>query len=294
MEATDALTRLGEPVVTRMQLRRLGVAAQTLTDAVRTGNLVRVRRGYYASPGTDPLLLHAVRIGGRLGCIAAAQRLGIWAENPQFAHVAMRHEASRMRSPRDRSQPLSPQNVDGCELHWWPLPEVPHPNVHTVTTVEALAHIARCQPRGLALASFDSAVNQGLVGSAGLEAIFAVLPAKLAYLRPLIDGRCMSGIETLVRLMLVDAGIPFEVQASFRGIGTVDFLVAGCVVVETDGHLGHDDALSKLRDYRRDAALVRLDYAVVRLSYVQVMFDPAGSLATIIAALRSHRRGPAI
>jgi very-short-patch-repair endonuclease len=293
MDATDALMTLGEPIATRLQLRRLGVAAQDLTEAVRTGGLLRVRRGYYARPGTDPMLLHAVRIGGRLGCVAAAQSLGIWAATPPFAHVAMRHESSRLRSPHDRAQSLTPQNLDGCELHWWPLPGVRRSNVHTVSAAEALTHIARCQPRGLALASFDSAVYQRLVGPSELEMIFAVLPAKVAHLRPLIDGRCMSGIETLVRVMLLDAGIPFEVQVGFRGVGTVDFLVAGCVVVETDGHLGHDDLTSRLRDYQRDAALVRLGYVVVRLNYVQVMFDPAGALATIIAALRSHRRGPA-
>ncbi|WP_411701097.1 endonuclease domain-containing protein [Conyzicola sp.] len=150
------------------------------------------------------------------------------------------------------------------------------------------------QPRGLALASFDSALNQGLVWPFQISSIFQTLPGKYQYLRDQIDGRCMSGIETLVRLMLTDAGIAFELQVAFRGIGTVDFVVAGCVVVETDGHLGHDDPASQLRDYRRDAALIRRGYAVVRLSYAQVMFDPAGSLATIIAALRSHRRGPAI
>jgi len=293
MDVTDALTRLGEPIATRLQLRRLGVTAHELTDAVRLGDLLRVRRGYYARPGTDPMLLHAVRIGGRLGCVAAAHGMGIWAPTTLFAHVAMRHEASRLRSPHDRSQPLTPQNLDGCELHWWPLPAVRTGNVHTVMPAEALTHIARCQPRGLALAAFDSAVHQGLVGPAGLDGVFAALPAKLAYLRPLIDGRCMSGIETLVRLMLLDAGIPFEVQARFRGIGTVDFLVGGCVVVETDGRLGHDDAVSRARDYGRDAALVRLGYSVVRLNYAQVMFDPAGALATIVAALHSHRRGPA-
>ena len=294
MEATDALSKLGEPIVTHAQLRRLGVAAQELTDAVRLGVLLRVRRGYYARAGTDPMLLNAVRIGGRLSCIAAAQSMGIWAENTVFAHVAMRHEASRLRSPNDRFQPLTPGNLDGCELHWWPVPDMRQRNVHTVSPAEALAHIARCQPRGLALASFDSALYQGFVRTADLEAIFAVLPAKLAHLRPLIDGRCMSGIETLVRLMLIEAGIPFELQVSFRGIGAVDFVVAGCVVVETDGHLGHDDPASRLRDYRRDAALVRLGYSVVRLNYAQVMFDPAGSLATIVEALRSHRRGPVL
>jgi very-short-patch-repair endonuclease len=293
MDASRALVRLGEPVATRRQLIRAGAAPHELTAAVRQGALIRVRKGYYALPDTDPQLVQAVRIGGRLGCVAAARRLGIWATNPTFAHVAMRHEASRMRSPKDRFEPLTPANLDGCELHWWPVPEVRRRNVHTVSPCEALAHIARCQTRELALASFDSALNLGLVRPSQIPSIFLALPAKYQRLSEQIDGRCMSGIETLVRLMLTDAGVPFEIQVAFRAIGTVDFVVAGCVVVETDGHLGHDDPVSQLRDYRRDAALIRLGYAVVRLSYAQVMFDPAGALATILAALRSHRSGPA-
>lgn len=291
MEATLALAKLGEPVATRKQLMRMGAAPHELTAAVRAGDLIRVRKGYYALPGANPQLLHAVRIGGRLGCVAAAQALGVWATTPAFAHVAMRHEASRMRSPRNRFEKLTLNNVDGCELHWWRLPEVPRRSVHTVAPAEALAHIARCPPRSLALASFDSAVNLGLVDSSQLATIFAALPAKYHYLLSQIDGRCMSGIETLVRLMLTDAGIEFDLQVPFRAIGIVDFVVAGCVVVETDGHLGHDDPRSRLRDYGRDAALIRLGYSVVRLNYAQVMFDPVGALATILAAVHNHHRG---
>ena len=271
MEPTLALAMVGEPVATRRQLVRVGAAPHELTAAVRSGALMRVRRGYYALPDLEPQLMHAVRIGGRLGCVSAARRLGIWAAVPQFAHVAMRHEASRMRSPKDRFAGLTVENLDGCELHWWRLPRALRPNLHTVGSAEALAHIARCQPRELAVASFDSALNQGFVGPLELDAIFGVLPGKLHYLRDEVDGRCMSGIETLVRLMLVDAGIEFRLQVEFRGVGTVDFVVAGCVVVETDGRLGHVDQTSQLRDYRRDAALIRLGFAVVRLSYAQVM-----------------------
>ncbi|WP_411701098.1 type IV toxin-antitoxin system AbiEi family antitoxin domain-containing protein [Conyzicola sp.] len=148
MDASLALARLGEPIATRRQLMRVGAAPHELTAAVRQGSLIRVRRGYYARPDTDHQLVQAVRIGGRLGCVAAAQSLGIWATNPTFAHVAMQHEASRLRSPKDRFERLTSDNVEGCELHWWPMPEVRRRNVHTVTAGEALAHIARCSPEG--------------------------------------------------------------------------------------------------------------------------------------------------
>ena len=292
MEPSLALARLGEPVATRRQLMRVGAAPHELTAAVRSGDVVRVRRGYYALPECDQHVMQAVRVGGRLGCIGAARSLGVWAAEPRVPHVAMRHEASRLRSPHDRFEALGPDNRDGCDLHWWDLPDVRWPSLHTVSAVEALAHIARCQPRELAIASFDSAMNLGIVGTRDLDLVFGCLPARCRRLRGQIDGRCMSGIETLLRLAMADANVDFEPQVFFRGIGTVDFVVAGCVVVETDGRLGHDDAVSRRRDYQRDAALVRLGYTVVRLSYAQVMFDLPGCLATIAAAVRSHRRGP--
>jgi very-short-patch-repair endonuclease len=203
----------------------------------------------------------------------------------------MRHGASRLRSPADRHTALTEDNRDGCELHWWSLPPESGAGIHTVTPLSALTHIVQCQSRPLAIASIDSALFQGLVDSTHLDVMFTRLPRRFRRMRGEVDGRCMSGLESLVRLLLLDAGVPFDVQVYLRGVGTVDFVVAGCVVVETDGRLGHIDALSAARDYRRDAAAIRLGFAVVRLDYAQVMFDPAGALETILAAIRSHRSG---
>jgi very-short-patch-repair endonuclease len=289
VDVLRALDGVGEPIATRAQLLRVGVNPRELAAAVHADRVLRVRRGYYCRPSTDPALVQAVRIGGRLGCVSAAQSLGIWSTVPTAPHVAMRHEASRLRSPGDRFTALTTENRDGCELHWWSLPERPARNIHTVSAIEALAHVVHCQPRELAIASIDSALYQLAVTPADVHGMFERLPRRYRRLESLVDGRCMSGIESLVRLLLLDAGIPFELQVSFRGVGTVDFIVAGRVVVEIDGRLGHAEEPSRARDYRRDAAVIRLGYAVVRLDYAQVMFDPAGALATIVAAIASHR-----
>jgi very-short-patch-repair endonuclease len=293
MDAALALDAVAEPVATRLQLLRAGATPVELATAVHAGRLVRVRRGYYCRPVAATPLVQAVRIGGRLGCISAARSMGIWSVVPESPHVAMRHQASRLRSPADRFTALTSDNRDGCLLHWWPQ-KPGSGSVHTVGVLDALGHIVQCQPRESAVSSLDSALYLRLVTASQLDRMFAELPRKYRALRCLVDGRCMSGIESLVRILLLDAGIPFELQVAFRGVGTVDFLVAGCVVVETDGRLGHDDPLSKARDYRRDAAVVRLGFSVVRLNYAQVMFDPAGALATILAAVRNHRRGAAL
>lgn len=166
--------------------------------------------------------------------------------------------------------------------------------MHTAGIVDALVQAARCQPKELAVAALDSALFQRLATRAQLGTVFGALPARLAPLAGLVDARCMSGIETIIRLLPVELGIPFEPQVVFPGIGTVDFVVAGCVVVETDGHLGHDGAVASLRDYARDAALVARGYIVVRLNYRQVMFERDVAVDAILGALRSHRRGPAV
>jgi very-short-patch-repair endonuclease len=293
MDASAALARLGEPVATRAQLLATGASPRGLTAAVRDGRLIRVREGYYAHPWTEPRLLHAVRIGGRLGCVSAAERLGIWAAPHQFAHVSVDPGASRLRSPRDRAMPLRQETSDGCVLHWLRTVDQRGGSVHTVGVLDALVQVVRCQPAEFAVAALDSAAYGHLVDASDLDRVFTAVPKRLAALRRLVDGRCMSGIESLVRLMLIDLGLPFEPQVRFPGIGTVDFVVAGCVVVETDGRLGHMDSLSAARDYRRDAAAIRLGYAVVRLDYAQVMFEPARALETILAAIRSHRAGTA-
>jgi very-short-patch-repair endonuclease len=288
MHAVTALARLREPIATRSQLLRAGALPLDLTDAVRSGALIRVRRGYYARADAPAKLVQAVRVGGRLGCVSAAESLGVWVLDHPFAHIQMRHEASRLRSPRNRFRPLSDETIDGCELHWWPVSGAG--SVHTVACVDALAHIIRCQSPTLAIAALDSALYQRLIDPGGLDLVFDTVPAKHAGLRARLEPRCMSGIELIFRLALTAAGIPFEVQAEFAGVGRVDFLVDGCVVVETDGKLGHADEVSKARDYARDAALEALGYTVVRLNYLQVVFQPEAAMAAVRGALAAHRR----
>ena len=175
-------------------------------------------------------------------------------------------------------------------MHWWAVCRVERGSVHTVSCVDALIHVVRCQPERLAIASLDSALHQNLMTSRDLEVLFEAVPEKFQRLRSQLEPRCMSGIESVFRLALTAAGIPFRVQVPFAGIGIVDFLVDGCVVVETDGKLGHAEEPSKVRDYARDAALEARGYTVVRLNYLQVIFQPEIAMAAVRGALATHRR----
>lgn len=294
MDAALVLAALREPVATRAQLLAAGATPRDLTVAVRGRRLIRVREGYYADPLADSALLQAVRIGGRLGCVSALRRHGIWAPPHSFPHVSVDPKASRLRSPRDRSRALQQQNRDGCEVHWTAAADDVDPSVHTAGIVNALAQTIRCQPAEFAVAALDSALYQRLVTAQQVAAIFTTLPRRLAPLESLIEPRCMSGIESIIRLELVRLGIPFEVQVRFDRVGIVDFVVAGCVVVEVDGREYHEGEQPTARDYDRDAYLVAGEYIVVRLNYRQVMFERDLAIAAILGALRAHRRGPAV
>lgn len=274
-------------IVTTEQLADAGWAARELTRAVRARELIRVRRGHYALPRTDARVLEAVRIGGVLGCVSALERLGVWVAEHPFVHVSLHHSASRLRSPRDRHRPLSAENRDGSVLHWWP---TLGPNDGAMLSViDALAQIVRCQPRPLAVSSLDSALHEKIIDESALDRVFEAVPLHFGALRRDIDSRSMSGLETIVRLMVKDAGLRCEPQVTFAGLGDVDLVVEGCIVIETDGHQNHDKLEHRRRDYARDAALAARGYIVLRFNYRQVVHQPEVVMAAIRGALRTHR-----
>lgn len=277
-------------VATRRQLLARGYTPRSLASAVHAGRLVRVRRGFYADPDVDDLTEQAVRVGGVLTCVSAAQRFGMWVSADPFAHIHLRHEASRMRTPHDRFTRLTGDNRRGCTLHWFPLVAGDQVSMESVGPLSALAHLIRCQPERLAISAIDSALYEGIVRSSQLDAVFASVPVKYHRYRLRVDARAMSGIETIVRLLLLDAGLSCSPQVHFRGIGDVDLVVEGCIVVETDGVLGHADALGAARDYDRDVALAALGFVVLRFNYRQVMFSSDVVLSAVRGALAARAR----
>lgn len=279
----------GETVtLTRHQLLSMGVTANRLAAEVHAGSLVRVRRGHYALPRTHPAIVAAVRIGGKVACVSAAELLGIWAPRAVFPHVHLRHEASRLRSPGNRFALLDDDNRDGCDLHWWPLIDERRSRAHQVSALDAVAQIIRCQRREIAIAALDSALHLGLVRPYELDRLFEALPVRFAGLREDLDDRSMSGLESIVRLIARDAGLDVELQRYFDGVGSVDLVIAGCVVVETDGRKFHENTQN--RDYRRDVLLAKLGYTVLRFNYELVMFHPELVLDAILTAVRNHAR----
>ncbi len=268
------------PVCTVSQLERAGWGERRRSALVRSGHLVRVRRGYYALPTTPAPVLEAVRMGGRLGCISAARELGVWAAEADTTHIALDPHASRVRwSGRP------------AVVHWVHTVDDRRASIHCVSIIDALVQIVRCQPGYVAVASIDSALNLGLIDQDDLRVIATALPLALRGCVSRADHRSMSGLETIVRLLALDAGLHVEPHVRFAGVGVTDLVIEGCVVVETDGRDFHETTEFQRRDFARDAALVRHGYTVLRFNYRQVVHESSDVLATIVSALRAHRGG---
>ncbi|MFF8188078.1 endonuclease domain-containing protein [Microbacterium sp. NPDC016588] len=143
-----------------------------------------------------------------------------------------------------------------------------------VHVVEALAQATRCQPPRSAVATLDSAWHLGLVDEADIGEVFARVPRRFHVLRVLLDPRAEAGTETLVRLLLRHLGCRVEVQVRIDGVGRVDLLVNGWLIVECDSAQFHGTWHVHKNDRRRDMAALERGYATLRLLAEDVLYRP--------------------
>ena len=107
----------------------------------------------------------------------------------------------------------------------------------------------------------------------------------LAALLTAADPRAESGTESVVRQVLQEAGFAPRSQVVIPGVGRVDFQVGERVLIEVDSKEWHGKPEHRARDYRRDLALIRRGYLVIRVSYQQALFDHAAIIAAVAGAL---------
>jgi very-short-patch-repair endonuclease len=269
-------------IIHRADLRRGGMSGQDITEAVRRSDIIRVRRDHYARPDLDRHTLEAVRVGGRLACVSAAAELGLFVFDDSHTHLHLDREASRLRSPHNRFRPLAELPRNGVQLHWWPLIEVADGTEFCVGVRDALVQIIRCQEPRLALATLDLALHERHIRPRDLDAIFARVSVEHQNLRAKINARSEAGQETVLRQLILDAGLQCEIQVTIDGVGRVDVLVERRVVVEADSRGFHKEWEQHVRDRSRDLMLAERGYLSLRVLYQHIMFEPE----TVIDAIR--------
>lgn len=235
-----------------------GWTSRTITAAVRSGRLIRARENVYLVEGSEQDVIDACRIGGLLTCVSELRRREIFVLDDGLLHVALSRSASRLGPCERRTR-----------LHWTlrPADRPARAGVGAaghVDLIRALAEACRCQEPRAAVATLDSAWNRAMIDEADLGEIFAMLPRRYRVIRRLLDRRAESGPESLMRLILRRLGCAFEPQVQIDGVGRVDFVVDGWLIIECDSKAHHADWDAQRRDRRRDQAAAARGFATYR------------------------------
>lgn len=256
---------------------RSSLSRRSIARLLDDGVLIRLRKGSFARSDTPSDLLAAARAGGRLDCVSLLYLLGVFVLESSQMHIQMDRTATRIK-PRSAGV-------------------VRHFRVSTVSRgrlaadlIEAVAQACRCQSPRAAIATLDSVLNIGLLDEEGVAAVFARLPARYRALHPLLDGRSESGPETLMRLLLRTLGLTVELQVQIHGVGRVDLVVDGWLIIECDSEAHHAGWVARKRDSRRDLAAAALGYTTLRPIAEDIMHHP-DVVASAVRGLVTARRG---
>lgn len=273
----------------KQQLVRRGAGDRHLTSAVRRGDVVRVRNGWYTTlPPQDPRV-RAVRVGGRLTGISAIAAWGGWVERTTVLHVAVPVNAARSRSPVNRRRRLAPTR-DGVRRHWEERPRSTRGDSMFVDVRDALRRVALDEPLDVAVAAFDWALHTGRLERVDAELLFDELPVRAQRLRALVDARRESLPESLVCARAQLAGHDARPQVRIAdSLQRIDVVVDGIVAVEVDGREHH--LLAFERDREKDLAITRDGYHPLRPT-ARLVFDRWPEvLAAIRAAIAARHAG---
>ncbi len=250
--------------------------ARRLRSAVTEGRVTQVGRGTYVLPGTDLAVAAACLYRADLTCVTLAAALGLaQLVPPTEPHLSIPRERGAVSGRAGVRVRLHRES--GVPAHG-----------HRVETAHGLARLLLCQEPDAALVSIDDALHRGIVTRQGLDrALPAGCPRRARQTLELADGRSMSPLETLARLVLLRDGLAVEPAARIPGVGEVDLLVEGWVVVELDGFAYHSGRHEYREDRRRDRELAARGMVVLRFAFEDVR------RATLVRAVRAVlARGP--
>ncbi len=143
----------------------------------------------------------------------------------------------------------------------------------------------------------ESSLHLGLIGLAGVQRLRESLPTRFHELLDLADDRSESGLESLLKLGLRRCGITLAAQVQIDGVGRVDFVLGGRIILEVDGRLNHDGASHRHKDLMRDARAAAQGYETLRFDYAMIVHDWPTVLAAIegrLAALGAVVQGASV
>ena len=262
----------------RRDLAAAGATEADISRAIRGGHVVRLERGLLAVPGADTELVGAGLARGLLTCASAAPHYVLWQLQPAV---------------RPHYWQSNGRRTVRCVSHRLPLTQRPcHRTLAALPDV--LLHALLCLPELESLVMVECAYNRGDINPAQLlRYLDGKRCGKARTVLSKVERGADSLLETLARVLFRDAGISTETQVWINGIGRVDFLLEGFLIVEMDGIAFHLEPRQFKKDRRRDNAAMRQGLPVLRFFYDDVVYAPESVLAQVREVLaRGSLRWP--
>ncbi|GAB3596678.1 endonuclease domain-containing protein [Microbacterium tumbae] len=265
----DVISKLGNlgGVAQVSALLEAGATPYDLRRAKSEGAVYKVRNGWVALPGADPMLVTAARRGVVLTCATLAARRGLWVRDAVTVHVGASAHAGHARP--------------GDAIVHWNRPLIPRrPGAVEDSLVDALVIASSCLGHEDALTLWESALRKGAVHAEQMRR----LPLPASARRMLADARPWSdsGLESIVVHRLGWLKLPITQQVWLYG-HWVDVVVGERLVIQIDG--GHHVGAQRSEDIAHDALLTLQGYHVIRIGYDQIMNHWTEVQAMIMAAV---------
>jgi very-short-patch-repair endonuclease len=250
------------------QLLAAGYSRRDIAGLLALG-VRQPRRGIFLAPGCDEELAAALHHNGRLTCASAAAHYGLWIRNPPAQlHLACNHGHGtgfiRHRTTRFPSHQLQP----------------------FATVEDVVLHGLGCLPPPASTALATSAIRlYGVPVELLKDQLRGDRSAPVLRTLRELDLRAESIVEVDAQHLFRTNGIAFEPQVFLPGIGRVDFLLNGFLIVEIDGYAFHSKRADMLRDRDRNNSSTAKGYAVLRYMPEHIWFNQEQVLTEIQAAL---------
>lgn len=287
MTRISDLVRELDGMAQKQQLVRLGARDGHLTYAVRTGDVIRVRNGWYSTRDPADPLLRAVRVGGRLTGLSLIDALGGWVERRPPLHVSLPVNAARLRTQHNRHRRFDTASRGGVVLHWDSRDLLDRGTSMAVALVDALVRVILDEPLEIAVACLDWALHTGRLDRLDLEQIVLRLPVDLQDIADWTDAACESLPESLSRTRFRLSGHVVESQVRVGDIGErIDLVVDAIVGVEVDGREFH--LLRFEADRRKDLRIIEAHLHPIRAS-ARMVFDEWPSVLRAVETVLADR-----
>ncbi|HVX42425.1 MAG TPA: DUF559 domain-containing protein [Mycobacteriales bacterium] len=252
---------------------------------VKRGELTRLHRGVYAFSrlvGTPEVRAAAALAAAPDGVVSHDTAAALWGID--LVNASGREHVTVPKSRRRASR--STLVVHASDLRETDLATVRR--IRVTSAPRTLHDLLTTCDRLTAVWAVEQALRQKLIERAELSA--SLRPVRAREWCALADERSESPLETAVRLVLVDGGLPPpELQIPVQdGVFRIDLGYREFSVgIEADGKETHDRPDAIYADRWRANALNQLGWRLLRFTWRDVMARPGYIVASVRAALES-------